>query len=99
MCKGRESLVKMLGYKSSFVDIFCLANQHLSQAYIEARKELHKIVYNLRYCHWHYPYGLDSDGNIIENDRFDCLIFSKVDVLHNLDEVIIIKQAECDIKI
>ncbi|TLD93023.1 hypothetical protein LS80_010780, partial [Helicobacter trogontum] len=92
--REKEALVKMLGYKSSFVNTFCLANKHLSQTYIDKRKELHKIVYNLRYCHWHYPYELNSDGNIIENDRLDYLIFSGVGVLRNLDEAIIIKKPE-----
>ena len=94
--KDKEALVRMLGYKSSFVNIFCLANPHLSQTYIEARKELYKIVYNLRYYYWHYPYKLDSNGNMMENNRMDYLIFGRADVLHNIDEAIIIKQAECN---
>ncbi|BAM32800.1 MULTISPECIES: hypothetical protein [Helicobacter] len=90
--KEKDILIKTLGYKSSFVTMFCLSNEHLTQDYIDTRKELYKIAHNLRYYYWHYPYELDSNGNMIENDKLEYLIFSRADLLRNLDEAIIVKK-------
>ena len=92
--KEKDILIKTLGYKSSFVNMFCLSNEHLTQDYIDTRKELYKIAYNLRYYDWHYPYELNSNGNMVENDKLEYLIFSRADLLHNLDEAIIVKKPE-----